>query len=546
MEVLLRQNTGYQWYEKDGISFKGYFQLDGEEYSVIRGVDAINKLVNIDTMNDFVSFLRSIDGSYSIIIRRNSLILAAVDRARSLPLYFSEHYISDSAEEIRKQEGIAKDAVNKDNFIELVAVTYLSGHKTAYSQIEQLDLGEAICIEGTRRECVKYFFHLSPVRERSIEEIKRELTEAAYNTFKRIKEVIGNRPVVLSMSGGYDSRFVGCMLKNVGVDDVSCYTYGKADSFEVQQSKKNADALGFRWKCVELTDDWMKQQFDEVGEKFIDSYCGHDYTAYLQNFPAVRKLHEEGWFKPNSVFLTGLCGDMPTGEYVSPEDESRPYDLNSLITACYNSQFNSFIMEKDYEVERKKEIKDFIEKLPINVSDYQTWQSAYDCYYTGTCHAHAYMHMNSTHSFFGYEWLLPYWNKDLLLKWYSIPARYRADQKLYEDWLLNDICKQYGIGQKKTISRYSRKKWKRLLIYNIGGLLNFVLLHLGIPFKRKVDYNNFAPLEVELFKKIKTKNCIYYKKSGFGHMLCHFIMERRYGPKNYKFFYNHSKIKTTY
>lgn len=499
---------------------------------VYNGIEMCNLFHNISNLEQLLSLLTYYDGCYSCIIENKEYILAAVDISRSLPLYYSSNgfIISDSAEEIRKELGIAKDDVDDDKITELYANYFLFGHDTVYPQIKQLDLGEAIEISVSGIKTQKYYHHIAPVVDASVSVLKERLTKAAYNTFERIKIVIGDRPVVLSMSGGYDSRFVGCMLKNVGITDVSCYTYGKLDSFEVKQSKKNADALGFRWACAEMTDEDVKKTLDEVGQKYLDSYCGHDFTAYVQNFPAVRKLHEQGYFKPGSVFLTGLCGDMPTGYYLRPYDESFDYSIHTAAERLYELIFTRYNLLENHKKRWLKAIEKELESLPIEITDYQSWVSAVDCIYTGTCHNHWYMHMNSVHSFFGYEWLLPYWDRELLNAWYSIPAEKRFKQGLYQNWLLDDICAPYGIGQKKIICSYSKNRIKAKMQYVVGGLINIMLLNLGIPFRRKQDFNNFAPLAVELFRKLKNKK-INYRRAGMMQLLENYLFEKRYGVR---------------
>lgn len=397
--------------------------------------------------------------------------------------------------------------------------------------------------DRNRIEVTKYFYHLNDVIDKSPEEIKKELTETAYNVFYRLKEVIAGRPVVLSMSGGYDSRFVGCMLKNVGIEDVSCYTYGRKDSFEVKQSRLNAEALGYRWKCVEMTDDAIKKIFDKKGLAFLDSFADHDVIPYTQNYPAVRQLHEDGWIKPNSVFITGLCGDMPTGEYVQPSDNKIKYDLNNAAIELYKLLFNSYKFSKDFEEKWICDMKQTLEKLPLRIKDYQSYVTAIDCIYTGTCHSRLYLQQNSVSSYYDYEYLLPYWDVELLQKWYSVPAKYRVNQKLYEDWLMGTICKPYGINQKKTVILYSSNKWKRRIQYTIGGILCFMFLNLGIPFRRKQDFNNFSVFELEAFIRLKSKRLVRYKKSGAVHMICHFIAENKYGVRNYEDFVRNTKVK---
>lgn len=156
----------------------------------------------------------------------------------------------------------------------------------------------------------------------------------------RILKVAADRPIVLSLSGGYDSRFVACMLKERGAKNVYCYTYGDKSSFEVGQSKKVAEALGYQWKCVTYTDEDVAAQIDEAGQIYINTCYQHDFTTYLQNYIAVKRLHEENWFPTNAVFLTGLCHDMPTGEYQMEEKDV--HDPISAVGAAH------FVMDRRF------------------------------------------------------------------------------------------------------------------------------------------------------------------------------------------------------
>lgn len=533
--ILLKQN-GYPWFCSGAVHFKGYFQIREKGVSVCRGEEAARYFEDVTSLEQFTEKLETIDGVYAVVIENQTQTFACVDRSRSMPLYFDTEgrFLSDSAEEIRLQLGLDKEEVDKHNYLTLLSADYLFGNETVYSAIKQLDLGEAIAIDETGISFRRYFYHFSEVVDRSEEEIKARLTTVATNAFLRLKEVIAGRPVVLSMSGGYDSRFVGCMLKKVGITDVSCYTYGKIDSFEVKQSQKNAQALGFRWTCVEHTDEEVTKMLDETGQSYLNSYTGHDYTAYYQNFPAVRKLHEENWFKPNSVFITGLCGDMPTGNYVLPYNADMEYSPETAAEHLYNNIFTRLDMGVKFKSEWLKKTVDKLSQLPITIKDYSSWTSAVECIYTGTCHSHWFMHMNTVHAFFGYEWLLPFWDSELLTEWYRIPAEKRLEQRLYEDWLLNELCAPWGIGQKKYRATYSKNRSVRRVKYFVGQILARVFLNLGITFKRRYDYNNFAPLELLLFKNLPCKKTVIYRKAGMPLLLNQYLLQRRYGVNNMK------------
>ena len=535
MKLILEKNNGYKWLSIDNFSFKGYFQFDSDpEKRVYRAVSAINELKNrVCGYDDFLKILTQIDGVYSIVAQFEDEVYAAVDVSRSLPIFYSRNggVISDSAEAIREYLSIDKENVNINNYIELLNNDFLFGDNTVYSDIKQLDLGQALRIKGNQINLDYYFYHLNDV-ETSISEESAisKLLKASYDDFRALKNAIAGRPVVLSLSGGYDSRFVATMLKEVGVNDVSCYTYGKSDSFEVIQSKKNADALGFRWICIEHTDEEMRRANDKVGQEYMDSYTTHDFTAYMQNFPAVRKLHEIGWIKPNSVFITGLCGDMPTGEYIEKEISGKEYSVETAIEKLYQLLISPrYDLPDQFKKAWKTNMGKYLGSLPIKIKDYQSWVTATDCIYTMSVHPHWFMNMNAVHSFFGYEWLLPYWNRNLLKAWYAIPAKMRVDQKLYEKFLLDNLCAKYGINTRKYIAGYSRSNIIRALMYKIGAMVVWIFFHLGMPFKNKYDYNNFAPFDFSVYKDLKCKDTVIWKKAGTMHLVNQRCLQKRYG-----------------
>lgn len=534
MKTILVKNQGYKWLENgEGIAFKGYFfDENGELY---RGEEAI-KVINstVKEAGSFVDFLKSIDGVFSIIINRIDGCFCAVDKARSFPVFFDFNgsVVSDSAEKIRKEDNISPEDVDKDLYLSFYAKGYVDGNNTVYSQIKQLDCGEALIVScGNEVSIVRYYNHFSAISSAPYEELKAKLDETALSVFQRIKKVLHGRPVALSLSGGYDSRMVACMLKRAGIEDVSCYTYGKQGSFEVEQSRKNAEALGFRWTYVEYNDERVNGVLDSEGVKYLDYYESHDCLPYIQNYPAVRELVKQGWFKKDTVFLTGLCGDMPSGYYI-PAKESITYDnryaAEWLYDIIYARQFPD-------EVFHKKCVEEFLDDMNknfIGVNDYQSFVSSIDFLYTRSCHSRAFLNMNRSHDFYGYEWLIPQWDGELLSLWYSIPAEYRYKQKIYEDWLLNDVCSLYGLGTKKTTVGYSVNPLKRKITYMAGSVLAYICFHLGVPFKRRYDFNNWASLELNLYKNLKNKKTVVWHKAALYSLVTQFTLQNRYGVKN--------------
>lgn len=534
MKVVLVKNQGYKWYEGKGKSFfKGYFfDNNGVLFRGQKALDVISEEVH-DT-DSLVRFLKKIDGIFSFITLREDCCFCAVDRARSMPLFFvaGGGIISDSAEVIRKELNISKEDIGKYEYLSFYAKGYIDGNYTVYSQIKQLDCGEALSIiTNQKEEIIRYYNHISAVSQITYSEMLLQLDKTALKVFQRLKEVIAGRPVAISLSGGYDSRTVACMLKRVGIENVSCYTYGKQGSFEVEQSKKNAEALGFRWVYVEHTDERVNCVLDEEGKKYLSYYETHDCLPYIQNYPAVRELVEKGWFEEGTVFLTGLCGDMPSGYYIPPK-ENIQYDNKFAAEWLYSEIYARAYPDEQFYKRCVFEILEDMSKNKVEVTDYQTFASAIDCVYTRTCHAHAFLNMNRSHDYYGYEWLLPMWDAELLDLWYSMPVDFRFRQKIYEDWLLNGLCAPYGIGTRKKTVGYSVQPIKKKLTYFAGSILAYICFHLGIPFKRSYDFNNWAPLELNLYKHLKSKKTVIWHKAALYSLVIQYTLQNRYGVKN--------------
>ena len=121
MEVFCVKNRGYKWTEHEAID---YFASAG-------------------SFEEFTTKLKACDGVYSVIIRNDGKYWAAVDIARSMPLYYASDCscISDSSEEIRKRLGIDPEDTDYLRTVEMYKTGYIAGDKTIYSGIRQLEMG---------------------------------------------------------------------------------------------------------------------------------------------------------------------------------------------------------------------------------------------------------------------------------------------------------------------------------------------------------------------------------------------------------------------
>ncbi len=532
MELLLTERSAYPWYTENGISVRGYFQLKADPAVVYKAASACAYFSKADGFDGFLALLEAVDGVFSVVVARENTVWAAVDRARSMPLYYAVDgsALSDDSKHLREYLQIEKDHTDDLRMAELMTAGAVSDRYTVYGEIHQITIGSAAQWQDGKLQTTAYYSHMAPTVAYSRDEAKAMLRRTAEETVDNILKVVGKRPIVLSLSGGYDSRFVACMLKERGAEQVYCYTYGVENSFEVKQSKKVAEALGFTWTCVTYDEKDIVGQLDEEGQVYINACYQHDFGTYLQNYLAVKRLHEAGWFPADAVFLTGLCHDMPSGAYQTSAEEV-PYPLTPDGVAAYtmDRRFVRYKLKKDAAEVYLADLRRQIDQIGREIASFQDFVQVADVLNTGFDHSRRFLAMNHSHEFFGYEWLLPCWNQRLLDFWYSLPYTLRIHQNLYEEWLLEDLCGKYGVGTKKILNLHSRSPLVTAAIHSIGGVVAYFCFRTHRPLQMRTDINGGAALRQRLYDEIHQKRAIKYSRASQALLLSIYLMEQRYG-----------------
>jgi asparagine synthase (glutamine-hydrolysing) len=252
-------------------------------------------------------------------------ILAAVDRMRSVPLFFyhnrAELAIATSAITLAEQYALRMSVRSQ---LEFLLFPYLMGSSTLYDGVQQLQSGELIRYEPSRPEPLVrsryYRFYPTNVWADGAHELSDQLADVIQRMFARYREGLRGKRVVVPLSGGLDSRLVAGMLKRMGLRDVLCFTYGDEGAEEVGISRQVADALGYEWRYIRYT--------PEIWAKWNQSPAYRDYWRYaskgasqphIRDFPAVMQLAEEGWRGEDVVYFPGHSADMNAGSHIPPD-----------------------------------------------------------------------------------------------------------------------------------------------------------------------------------------------------------------------------------
>ena len=505
--ILTKYNKGYSWYIQNYAYVKGYYFDNKNNY--FEGINFATNIDQIKSKNDFETVINSANGIFSIIYTDGNKCFAAVDIVRTFPLFYckigSDFYISDSIELLIIQKKEIKKNLNGINDILLAG--YVTGSETLIEEIYQLRGGEILYIENNNLSTCFYHTYINTeITNDNFDISQKKLDVALQNIFERLTIAIKNQPVFIPLSGGYDSRLIAMMLKEHGIKNIMCFTYGrKYNNPEIDISRQVAKKLGLDWMYIEYTD------------KLIDNYLTSDFFKdyfpfsanyvsmfFMQEFFAVKYLLDNKYLDDNPVFIPGHSGDFIAGSHIS--------DIKEI---CSKKYLSHKIIEKNFTLSKikleKYLIKDRISDQLTNKDkysfiDYENWDLIERQAKYIVNSANIYNHA-------GCKQALPLWDKELVDFFARTPYYYKKYNLLYRT-LLESYFKKHNIlflnelqADKKhiTIQRFKNRVKKFFPISYI---------------KKKliendwVFYNNITQIMLEDMKKRNKPINTNYKRYG--------------------------------
>ena len=144
------------------------------------------------------------------------LARAAVDRARSFPLFFTTTkeaiVITDEYTNLIDKKG--SYTLNTKSTNEYMGCGYTIGNSTLVDSISQINSCQSFHFRND--EIVAYTYD-SYLLNKSVDYesifAKEKLKDILIQSFQRFITSLNNRTVVVALSGGYDSRLIAAMLK---------------------------------------------------------------------------------------------------------------------------------------------------------------------------------------------------------------------------------------------------------------------------------------------------------------------------------------------
>jgi len=426
INLLLKNNEGYKWFYSDGIHVKGF--LVGADNALIEGEQLIAFLLQTNGIIDLSKY----HGYFCYVSAEADSVRILVDHMRSFPLFYihtdSEVVVSDNA--FYLYEYLHEPELEEKQKREFDCLGYLSGNETLVDGINQVEAGTYVDFSGGKyiSSTVQAFYSYVDADARRMHSLPDGIFELMYEKYKAVIERLivsaKNRTIVVPLSGGYDSRIIAVLLKRLNYEKVVCFSFGKKSSWEARVSKSIAKKLGYKWHFIEYSNSLWKQWFNS------DAYLEYEYyssnlssIAHIQQWPAIKWLHDNEVINSDSVFVPGHSGDFLAGSHLKPELMVGNVTSNIVSENIYASHYNL------WKREQKKYKYQFIEKInsvlarhkkitndPILLTEIWNWQERQCKFITNE---------NRNYEIFGYAWLMPLWDSELISFWQTIPNNER-------------------------------------------------------------------------------------------------------------------------
>ncbi len=429
VDVRLVYQYGYIWFSRNGVAVKGYAWNERNE--LLREDSLAGLFEQTATAEDFERQLKKLNGLFSVIVQRDDLVFFATDRTRTFPLFYAERggmlIISDAVYEAVQDHFSLQEAAAK----EFLYTGYVTGSETFFTGINQVQAGEYV-VAG--RAVVRRFYHAYAADDKIIfpfDALTDQLTRIFDNTGKRLVAALAGRTAVLPLSGGYDSRLIACLLKKNNYDKVVCFTYGNRLDREVQVSKKVAAKLGYDWHFVSYAD---KNMASLISEDELDAYipfCTNGASAiFLQDFYAVKFLKQQHLIPEDAVFVPGHTGDFISGGH--------------LVPGLTQGNLTEAIIKRHYAL-RTGDKAAFHERVAKTLPDIPPAEN-FENWNLKERQAKFIINSNRAYEFWGYQHLMPLWDKELVLFFQNVDYKHKIGRTLYDHVLLTYFFQPFDIA----------------------------------------------------------------------------------------------------
>ncbi|MEM1214188.1 MAG: asparagine synthase C-terminal domain-containing protein [Bacteroidota bacterium] len=418
---------------------KGY--CCGQVYAAGRWLSAKEVEQQLERVTDLTTLracLAGWNGFFALYWEGPNATYAVTDIARSIPLFWR---VDDGEVTVRDQ--LSPQGNTPTRWFSEAVLTqteFVPGHMTLAFGWQQLQAGEILEIRDGLVYLHEWFSHRRPAEVETDEvRLQAEFIQLIKAQTQRLIDWAAGRPIVVPLSGGYDSRYLLAALRQAKYDNLRAFTYGQAGSWEVELAEKTAAQLGVEWRFVAYNNHLLRAFWSDDWTAFSD-YAGNCVTIpQEQDYFALRALRDDGWLTEDSIICPGYCGDFQAGSYLPGTYFKLPWRQGTAALQRYlYHQFQRYPARGTYEFWQPILPQQVVQNEHEIVSELEHWvlREYVTKFIVNGVRAYEWV---------GCQWYLPQWDRAFIEFWQRVPNSYRQDMRLYRQTLRQAYFVPLGI-----------------------------------------------------------------------------------------------------
>ena len=448
--------TGYNWLSDGCVSVRGYcFDSCG---NLLKGNKLLEYFASANDETTLRSMLTDINGIFALVINKSDFKAIAIDASRIYPLYYSQDghlSVSDNPYLLMTE----KSQLDSDAVDEYLCSGAVFAGKTLLKGIMQVKPSNYIVFEANSYHEVEYWNYCVKAGN-EIDCTLEQLDSVMEKSFRRMLESIGNRQIVVPLSGGLDSRLIVCMLKRLGCENVVCYTVGRPENAEYLTAKKVAEKLGYKYYFIDNTSaEFVPANY--FNDTNFQRYC--HFIGNLGNFLwvfeyfAVKWLTDKGLIASDAVFVPGHPADSIAGSHLRKASVTSNSSVRYMTNAI---MYDSFEYGRRSSHVRNEAKSYFVKNKRLGGNSH----SNYTSFVMQNRLAHQINNSARLYEFFEHEVRMPFWDRELLDLFKSLPYSRLEDCNFYVEYVSKCVFSKFGVDFPKDTP--SKKAIKRQHIKN--------------------------------------------------------------------------------
>jgi asparagine synthase (glutamine-hydrolysing) len=464
-KILLNlQDRG--WAHKVSVWARGFAFYDGR----LRNAAELSHLFSgIEDPGECQNLLRNINGFFAIIIQTAQKLTAAVDRVRSIPIFYRQIgsclYVSDNARNLLSNSDVLTS--NPLLRAEFRLTGHITGPDTLSASVSQLQAGEVLFArvhgESFNLELARYYLFLTTGEEGvAYATLFSQYDGVLQSSIERLIAKANGRKILVPLSGGWDSRLIVLLLKRCGYSNVLCFSYGRLGNDESEISKEVAAALGFEWVMVPYCEaDWWNWFHSEERAAYFDYAHNLVSVPHLQDWPAIWQLKKDGIASEETLVAPGHGGSAAGGRIPPIFLAVRRLERHFVSRLIFEQHYNLWPM-KNEEVGVADGLLRRVEAGMCSSKRFfapQEAAAAFDLWDWEERQAKFIINSVRVYDFWGVDWWMPLTDADVLAFWQTVPLSLRVRKRLHVRYVTQLYVDVAGV----SVRQASRKDGSLML-----------------------------------------------------------------------------------